>query len=127
MTQITIDPNIRIRNNWTYAGFEDVEGQFPGVGGDVIAVEAESGLSGPARVVDINAAKQLIYLAVDWLLFFGSPVPRPADAVWTVMVGTWEGNTEVETKAIAMTMLDGQTVKSDVFSLNGETRVLATA
>lgn len=71
-TRIVIDPNIRVRGNLTLADSGDVSGPMPEVGDDVVAVEAESGLHGPACVVDIDRDRDLIYLSVDWLAWWDS-------------------------------------------------------
>jgi hypothetical protein len=64
-TRIAIDPNVRVRGNATYAGFEDVEGPMA-VGEQVEVYEAESGLTGEGRVTEIDAERKLVYLSVDW-------------------------------------------------------------
>lgn len=77
--RITIDPNVRVRGNQTYAGFEDVQeagnlgvsrmsrADGPLAAGDkVLAVEAEDGIVTDATVVDVDHERQLVFLAVDW-------------------------------------------------------------
>jgi hypothetical protein len=64
-TRVTIDPNIRVRGNGTYAGFEDVTGPIA-VGEAVEVYEPESGLTGEGSVTEIDADRQLIYLSVNW-------------------------------------------------------------
>lgn len=64
-TRIVIDPNVRVRKNQTFAGFEDVFG-IPVVGGLVEVVEVESGVTGPATVTEIDHDRNLVYLAVEW-------------------------------------------------------------
>jgi hypothetical protein len=64
-TRIAIDPNIRVRGNGTYAGFEDVTGPIK-PGDEVEVYEPESGLVGQARVTEIDAARELVYLSVEW-------------------------------------------------------------
>ncbi len=65
MATVDIDLNVRVRGNQTVSGFEDVSGLL--AVGDVVEVrEPESGLHGRARVTDIDVAKRLVYLAVDW-------------------------------------------------------------
>jgi hypothetical protein len=66
MTEIHIDPNVRIRGGMTYAGLEDISGPRPEPGDNVTVVEIESGLVGHATVDSIDDDKQLIYLDVDW-------------------------------------------------------------
>jgi hypothetical protein len=63
--RIAIDPNVRVRDNETYAGLEDVDGDIT-CGSRVVVYEPESGLVGPAEVTEIDTDKQLVYLAVDW-------------------------------------------------------------
>jgi hypothetical protein len=63
--RIVIDPNVRVRDNETYAGLEDVDGDIA-CGSSVVVYEPESGLVGPAKVTEIDTDKQLVYLAVDW-------------------------------------------------------------
>lgn len=64
-TRIVIDPNVRVRGNGTYAGFEDVDGPIA-VGEDVQVYEHESGLVGKGRVTEIDRERELVYLSVDW-------------------------------------------------------------
>jgi len=63
--RIAIDLNVRVRGNQTYAGLEDVQGDIA-AGSTVEVYEPESGLAGPAEVVEVDLEKQLVYLAVDW-------------------------------------------------------------
>lgn len=65
MTRVEIDLNVRVRGNWTYTGLEDADG--PVEVGDIVQVfEPESGLEGHGRVEEVDEARQLIYLSVDW-------------------------------------------------------------
>lgn len=73
-TLVTIDLNVRIGGNQTFAGFEDVDGPIR-PGGEVTVVEPESGIQGPGRVVRIDAERELIYLEVEW-----SRLSRPSSA-----------------------------------------------
>lgn len=65
MSRVSIDPNIRVRGNSTYAGFEDVTGPIA-VGEDVEVYEPESGLVGTGRVTEIDGSRELVYLSVNW-------------------------------------------------------------
>ncbi|MEX1276572.1 MAG: hypothetical protein WEA75_06720 [Acidimicrobiia bacterium] len=65
-TRITIDPNVRVRGNQTYAGFEDIEGIVPIVGAPVEVYEVESGATGNGIVAAIDDATRLVYVAVEW-------------------------------------------------------------
>ena len=59
-TTVEIDLNVRVHGGQTYSGYEDVSG--PLAVGDVVEVfEPESGVRGPGRVTDIDAAKRLVY------------------------------------------------------------------
>ncbi len=64
-TRVAIDPNVRVRGNGTYVGFEDVSGPIA-VGDQVEVYEAESGLVGEGRVTEIDGERELVYLSVDW-------------------------------------------------------------
>lgn len=65
ITRIMIDPNVRVRGNGTYAGFEDVRGPVA-VGMDVQVYEPEAGIFGNGRVNEIDTGRKLVYLSVDW-------------------------------------------------------------
>lgn len=65
-TRIAIDPNIRVRGNATFAGFEDVQGSPVHLGAIVEVFEPESGIVGIGEVVEIDEDRKLIFLAVDW-------------------------------------------------------------
>jgi hypothetical protein len=69
--RIAIDPNVRVRGNGTYAGFEDVQWALTGltglqVGDAVEVFERESDLTGEGRVTEIDLAKRLVYVSVEW-------------------------------------------------------------
>ncbi len=68
MLRIAIDPNVRVRGNGTYAGFEDVQGALTGlqVGDAVEVFERESDLTGEGRVTEIDLARRLVYVSVEW-------------------------------------------------------------
>jgi hypothetical protein len=65
IARVAIDPNVRVRGNQTYAGFEDIQGTVV-AGSHVEVYEPESGLTGPAEVTDVDHERRLVYLAVDW-------------------------------------------------------------
>ena len=65
MTRVEIDPNVRTRGNWTFSGLEDADG--PVTVGEIVHVfEPESGLEGSGRVEDVDEARRVIFLSVDW-------------------------------------------------------------
>lgn len=66
LDRIEIDPNIRVRGQYTLVGFEDVTHLHLQVGQSVEVFESESGLEGLAKVAQIDFEKELIYLDVDW-------------------------------------------------------------
>jgi hypothetical protein len=78
-TRVQIDPNIRVRGNSTYAGFEDVEGPIA-LNEMVEVYEAESELVGEGKVIEIDASRSLVYLSVDWTsLTNAAPSSAPAN------------------------------------------------
>jgi hypothetical protein len=64
-TRVAIDPNVRVRGNGTYVGFEDITGAIA-LNEPVEVYEPESGLTGQGCVIDIDAENELVYLSVDW-------------------------------------------------------------
>ena len=92
MTRIEIDPNVRVRGNQTYSGYEDVTGDL--VLHDMVEVyESEAGIVGTAEVTEIDAERKLVYLAVDWSSIHAGEETEPAlssdapaviQGVWTV-------------------------------------------
>lgn len=73
-----IDPNVRVAGNQTFSGIEDVVGDMPDEGDQVIVREPESGATGRAIVMRVDFSDRLIYLAVDWAgLTLPSRVPTP--------------------------------------------------
>lgn len=77
--RVEIDPNVRVRGNKTFAGFEDIQAQHQlglsrpdradgpiAVGDKVLAWESEDDIVTDAEVVDIDRERRLVYLAVDW-------------------------------------------------------------
>jgi hypothetical protein len=92
--RIVIDPNVRIRNNWTHTGFEDVFGDVTELNpGDwVTAMWAETDQIFDAKVACLDFERRLIDLAVDW----GSvrPDARPT-VVGTVTISSG-GRTRTE-------------------------------
>jgi len=86
-TRVAIDPNVRVRGNDTYAGFEDVVGPLT-VGELVEVYEAESGLIGEGRVTEIDGDRELVYLSVDWSSLTDELPPRhgPAPAAQLLFI-----------------------------------------
>lgn len=63
--RIIIDPNVRVRGNMTYTGFEDTNEQVA-AGDTVLAIEQESEMVWDAVVTEIDDESRLIYLYVNW-------------------------------------------------------------
>lgn len=68
MKRISVDLNVRVHGNQTYAGFEDTE-QPVHVGEQVLAWEPEDDIVADATVTEVDGQRRLIYLAVDWYSF----------------------------------------------------------
>lgn len=69
ITQIEIDPNVRLGGTRTFAGFEHVRGADGfklSVGETVEVIETESHLSGEGTVESIDVERRLVYLSVEW-------------------------------------------------------------
>jgi hypothetical protein len=64
-TRIEIDPNVRVRGQLTFAGLEDVYGPLR-LGQTVEVFEPEGDIVGEGRVVEIDIARQLVILGVNW-------------------------------------------------------------
>ena len=75
-TRIAIDPNVRVRQNETYAGFEDVDGLLQ-IGTTVEVWEPESGIAGHGRITEIDWDRALVYLSVEWASLRESPGSGP--------------------------------------------------
>lgn len=66
MTEIMIDPNVRVSGGLTFSGFEDVRGPMPTQGKQVLVREPEANLVALGVVDHIDENDRLIYIAVDW-------------------------------------------------------------
>lgn len=83
--RVRIDPNVHVHGNATLVGFEDFEGFDPvdlHVGEVVTVYEPEAGLRGEGAIVEVDPAKQLVIVAVDW----SSLLPEEAWADWDAQV-----------------------------------------
>lgn len=70
VARVAIDLNVRVRGALTYAGLEDASAPVR-VGDHVHVYERESGLEGPAEVVEVDDSSRLIYLRVEWAALRG--------------------------------------------------------
>jgi hypothetical protein len=75
LTEILIDPNVRVAGNLTFSGFEDVRGDMPAVGDLVTAREPEANLVAVGAVDRVDEHDQLIYLVVDWKTLAPEHIP----------------------------------------------------
>jgi hypothetical protein len=66
MTEIMIDPNVRVAGDLTFSGFEDVLGPMPTEGKTVLVREPEANLVAAGVVKRVDNADSLIYIAVEW-------------------------------------------------------------
>lgn len=64
-TRVEIDPNVRVRGNETFSGFEDVAGPLV-LGREVDVYEPEGGVVGTGTITDIDVERELVYVRVDW-------------------------------------------------------------
>jgi hypothetical protein len=70
--RVTVDLNVRVRGNQAYSTVEDADGPVA-VGDKVLAVEQETGVWADATVTEVDGARGLVYLAVDWGSFRDDP------------------------------------------------------
>ena len=94
MTEIMIDPNVRVAGGLTFSGFEDVIGDLPDPGDRVIVREPESGITGVGTVERVEFADRLVYLAVDWA-GLSQPIPTQSELAARLGLGapTLSGST----------------------------------
>lgn len=80
LTEIHIDPNVRVAGNQTFSGFEDVKGgAIPVEGEQVLVREPEANLTGLAEVRRVDHHDRLIYLAVDWKTLVPARLPTSSE------------------------------------------------
>lgn len=77
LAEILIDPNVRVADNLTFSGFEDVIGDIPDEGDYVVVQEPEANLSTLGQVRRVDHCDRLVYLAVDWRALVPEWVPSP--------------------------------------------------
>jgi hypothetical protein len=66
MTEVMIDPNVRVAGGLTFSGFEDVRGPMPLAGQEVLVREPEANLVAIGVVDHLNDEDRLVYVRVDW-------------------------------------------------------------
>ncbi|MBL3743437.1 Uncharacterised protein [Mycobacteroides abscessus subsp. abscessus] len=94
MTEVMIDPNVRVAGGLTFSGFEDVIGDLPDHGDRVAVREPESGITGFGTVERVDFADRLIYLAVEWAaLSLPIPTQRELAARLGLNTRTFSGST----------------------------------
>jgi hypothetical protein len=79
-TRVLIDRNTRVRGDQAYVGTGDFGG-VPVPGARVEILEPETGLTGPARVTEVDKEHELVCLTVDWSQACG-PVPQAEPPSW---------------------------------------------
>lgn len=77
MTEIMIDPNVRVSGGLTFSGYEDVRGPMPIPGQQVLVREPEANLVALGTVDRIDENDRLIYIAVDWAQLAPDQIPTP--------------------------------------------------
>lgn len=60
-----IDPNVRVRGNQTFVGYEDLEGVVT-LGAPIEVYEQETDAVGRGVVTEIDAERCLVFIAVEW-------------------------------------------------------------
>ena len=79
MTEIMIDPNVRVADNLTFSGFEDVRGPIPQKGQSVLVRELEADLVAIGVVDRVDYEDSLIYIAVNWESLAPDRLPTPEE------------------------------------------------
>ncbi|KZS82297.1 hypothetical protein A4G29_12265 [Mycobacterium kansasii] len=77
MTEIMIDPNVRVGGGLTFSGYEDVRGPMPVAGQQVLVREPEANLVAVGLVDHIDESDRLIYITVDWAQLAPDQIPTP--------------------------------------------------
>lgn len=93
---VEIDLNVRVRGDQTYAGLENVQGEIS-VGDLVWVHESESQVIGSAQVVEIDPARELVFLSVDWASLWVLSTPDAGSNAGNEPYGAHQAIT-VETK-----------------------------
>jgi hypothetical protein len=84
MTEIMIDPNVRVSGGLTFSGYEDVRGPMPAPGQQVLVREPEANLVAVGTVDHLDENDRLIYVAVDWEQLIPDQLPTPAEFMGTL-------------------------------------------
>lgn len=77
MTEIMIDPNVRVSGGLTFSGYEDVRGPMPVAGQQVLVREPEANLVAVGTIDHFDVNDRLIYVAVDWTQLAPDHLPTP--------------------------------------------------
>jgi len=77
MTEIMIDPNVRVSGGLTFSGYEDVRGPMPVAGQQVLVREPEANLVAVGTVEHLDENDRLVYVAVDWAQLAPDHLPTP--------------------------------------------------
>jgi hypothetical protein len=122
LTEILIDPNVRVEDNLTFSGFEDVIGDIPREGEYVVVREPEGNLSTIGHVQRVDQHDELVYLAVNWRTLVPDWVPSQ-DQLMQLMVQVTTENFPVRSQ-VTETATSGT---SAIFNQYLETDLLLTA
>lgn len=97
MTEIMIDPNVRVAGDLTFSGFEHVRGTIPVEGQAVLVREPEADLVAVGRVHHVDYEDSLIYIAVKWETLAPDRLPTPAELLAYLRENTftWSGSQSV--------------------------------
>ena len=79
MTEVMIDPNVRVAGGLTFSGFEDIRGPIPVSGQQVLVREPEANLVAVGTVRRIDENDRLIYISVDWTQLAPDHLPTPEE------------------------------------------------
>jgi hypothetical protein len=106
MTEIMIDPNVRVSGGLTFSGYEDVRGPMPSRGQQVLVREPEANLVAIGTVDHIDENDRLIYIAVDWTQLAPDVLPKPDEllaALRPVSASQFSDRARVNDDAAALT------------------------
>jgi hypothetical protein len=84
MTEIMIDPNVRVAGGLTFSGYEDIRGPMPAAGQQVLVREPEANLVAVGTVDHLDENDRLVYVAVDWGELVPDQLPTPTEFMGTL-------------------------------------------
>ena len=97
MTEIMIDPNVRVAGGLTFSGFEDVRGPMPSVGQSVLVREPEANLVATGIVDHVDYQDSLIFVAVNWETLAPDRLQSPEELLASLRrTATWSASRPVD-------------------------------